>query len=52
VSDDAEHERARETAQKRARAAEERARAEAERLKADALAPTGPMAQEVLGSRD
>jgi len=51
VSDDVEHERARETAQERARAAEERARAEAERLKAEALAPTGPMAQEVLGQQ-
>jgi hypothetical protein len=49
VSDDAEHERARETAEERARAAEQRARAEAKRLEAEALAPTGPMAQEVLG---
>jgi hypothetical protein len=51
VSDDAEHDRAREMAQERARAAEERARAEAARLKAEALAPTGPMAREVLGQQ-
>jgi hypothetical protein len=49
VADDAERERARQEAQKQARAAEERATVDAERLKAEALAPTGPMAREALG---
>jgi cation transport ATPase len=46
VSDDEEHERAREMAEEAGRTAEERAKADAERLKAEAL--TGPMGQEVV----
>ena len=48
MSDDEEHERARERAEEAGRTAEERARAEAERLKEDAL--TEPMKQEVVSS--
>lgn len=46
MSDDAEHERARQSAEEAGRTAQERARADAERLKAEAL--TGPMKEEVL----
>ena len=51
MSDDAEHEQARETAEERATAAAQTARAEAKWLEAESTAPTGPMAQEVLGQR-
>jgi hypothetical protein len=46
VSDDEEHERARESAEEAGRTAQKRSRAEAERIKAEAL--TGPMKLEVL----
>ena len=45
MTDDAEHEWVREAAEERARAAEEHAK----RLETEALAPTGPMAEEALG---
>lgn len=46
MSDDEEHERARQNAEEAARQAQERAMKDAERLKAEAL--TGPMKEEML----
>ncbi len=46
MSDDEEHERARESAEEEARSAEERAKKDAKRLEAEAL--TGPTGQEAL----